>query len=879
MLETTGDARSFDGEPALTPLLDAALHAIVGLDDGAGPLSMPFSLRGWRMIHPLPARAWSYVRRLGEGQYEILLADEDGRVCVAFEGLTLRPVPQRGPGLHYLPRWERRSRAAAQTRESAAPGSSAARSLLCLCPAGGARIQADALLARLPRFAERLVLQLGDVTRQSGPGEWEVKVGATDAWERALEGAGPFSTLLVLAEDAPAVVGSEEQLRKAEAAVLAAMQVLKACVQRRCLGPRARVVFLTNRLFAIAREDEVNPWSAALSGFGAGFRAEYPEWNVSVVDWAWPSAEGTVSGEAQRAEALGALVAEIEHGTAALVGLRGGDRFERVLRPVRFHDAGGEGILPSTTSDMDSLSPERTGLRVGLRLGIGVEAESQPSAFSLQPFRFMERLKPNGVYLVVGGAGGLGFQFSLHLARTYRARLALLGRRDEDDGIRQRLRNLEAAGGTACYVQADVTDLASLKGAVAAVRNRLGPIQGVVHSALVLEDALIRNLTPESMARVLGPKMAGTVNLDLALRDEPLDFMVCFSSAQSFRANVGQSSYVSASCFQDAYSACLNAHRSYPVFCLNWGYWGSVGIVSGDEFKKRLAAQGFGSIDPQEGVETVERFLNSPLRQIVCARATPELLAEMGLDPSESLVVGGREAGEAGIAWSGVPLPEVETSEIEGFQRDFVALVEAGVERLWGWMAGRLWPETTPDRLTQDEIERRLGIQPTYRRLCGSLLEMMIRRGRIRQDEEGFRPVVGGQAYEQEPPHPDPLPRSGGEGDLRGSGVQCAHFGLARSSSPSDGGEGDLENDSAARRRQPPVGDALCGAGRLLGVARELSERVPRHPARCPEADGGDVPGRGGGGDDGDLPGQSAFQLLQPGRGRSGGGCGGTSAP
>ena len=67
-------------------------------------------------------------------------------------------------------------------------------------------------------------------------------------------------------------------------------------------------------------------------------------------------------------------------------------------------------------------------------------------------------LRENGVYIIAGGAGGLGFTFAEYLAFQTKCCLVLTGRSPLSDHIRKQLRRLEDAGSSAVYVQADITN-------------------------------------------------------------------------------------------------------------------------------------------------------------------------------------------------------------------------------------------------------------------------------------------------------------------------------------------------------------------------------------------------------------------------------------
>ncbi|MFD0395922.1 KR domain-containing protein [Streptomyces nogalater] len=49
--------------------------------------------------------------------------------------------------------------------------------------------------------------------------------------------------------------------------------------------------------------------------------------------------------------------------------------------------------------------------------------------------------------MILGGAGGLGRTLARHLARTHRARLALIGRREQDPAIDALLAEITELGG------------------------------------------------------------------------------------------------------------------------------------------------------------------------------------------------------------------------------------------------------------------------------------------------------------------------------------------------------------------------------------------------------------------------------------------------
>jgi acyl carrier protein len=69
------------------------------------------------------------------------------------------------------------------------------------------------------------------------------------------------------------------------------------------------------------------------------------------------------------------------------------------------------------------------------------------------------------------------------------------------------------------------------------------------------------------------------------------------------------------------------------VKVVNWGYWGSVGIVSNDEYNKRMERHGIQSIEPSEGMEVIRRLLNNNgIDQIIPIKAEEGLLQILGFN-------------------------------------------------------------------------------------------------------------------------------------------------------------------------------------------------------------------------------------------------------
>ncbi|UMZ10709.1 thioester reductase domain-containing protein [Pseudomonas sp. MPFS] len=223
-----------------------------------------------------------------------------------------------------------------------------------------------------------------------------------------------------------------------------------------------------------------------------------------------------------------------------------------------------------------------------------------------------------GVYVILGGAGGIGVAFSEYLIRQYQAQVVWLGRRSEDQAIADQCARLAALGPAPLYLQADGRDRAALEAALGEIRGRYGAVHGVVHAALVLADRSLAQMDEQTFEAALAAKQETALNLDATFGNEPLDLMLYFSSLQSFARAAGQGNYAAGCCFVDEFAR--SAQRPYPVKLVHWGYWGGVGVVASPDYRARMTQAGIGSIEPPQAMAWLENWLAGPLERLGFAK-------------------------------------------------------------------------------------------------------------------------------------------------------------------------------------------------------------------------------------------------------------------
>jgi len=221
--------------------------------------------------------------------------------------------------------------------------------------------------------------------------------------------------------------------------------------------------------------------------------------------------------------------------------------------------------------------------------------------------------KDNGIYLITGGAGGLGLIFAREIAeKTKDATLILTGRSRLNQEKKDHLREIESLGIRIRYKKADVSRQKVVDTFIQSVGEDFGQINGILHSAGIIRDNFIIRKTAEEFKTVLAPKVAGTVNLDIATRNLDLDFFVLFSSGAGVLGNPGQADYATANAFMDAYAEFRNEllaseKRRGHTLSVNWPLWKEGGMRV-DEATEKMMKQSAGIV-PLENFHGIQALI------------------------------------------------------------------------------------------------------------------------------------------------------------------------------------------------------------------------------------------------------------------------------
>jgi acyl transferase domain-containing protein len=180
-------------------------------------------------------------------------------------------------------------------------------------------------------------------------------------------------------------------------------------------------------------------------------------------------------------------------------------------------------------------------------------------------------LRQGGVYLITGGLGAIGLTLAHHLAKNYRAKIALVSRKSMPAA--GRLRAIEQAGGGLTVGIADVADEAAMQAFVEKVEANFGPLNGVIHAAGIVGEAARRPFAKASRADVntlLWAKLYGTQVIEQLFAERPLDFVCLMSSLAVDLGGAGLGPYAAANCALDAFAG---GKSSTPWITINWDGW------------------------------------------------------------------------------------------------------------------------------------------------------------------------------------------------------------------------------------------------------------------------------------------------------------------
>ncbi|MBD1559673.1 SDR family NAD(P)-dependent oxidoreductase [Vibrio sp. S9_S30] len=568
--------RTFTLHPGL---MDAALQAIKAfyIQDADPRLMVPFSCQQVRIHAALSATMWVLCSRDEKGakhQFNIEVFNNKGELSVQFKQLAV--MPYHGPGsVHQTPSDEQIKVTKTSSSHSASSSVASANDAWdqYLIPRW-TTVAVAAEHERLDTQRNTLVVELGDYSKALSVLQYNkgTSIALKESYSvedivNKITHAGEFDEIVCLAANVElnydSASGNDLDLAYTKlsstqkGSALLCFNFIKALLQCGYANRALDIKLVTIHAFSVLPDEGADPAYASLHGLFGCLAKEYKNWHVTAVD------SDFISGLPIHA------LSRVEQATDGVsIAYRQGQWFVQQLYPYT------------------------------------------PPSVSSEPYR------DGGVYVVVGGAGGLGQVWSEMMIKTHQAHVVWIGRREQDAEISDAMESLAQYGPKPWYLCADASDPVAMRDALDSIKLRHSHIHGVVHSALVLQDRSLARMSQDEFLGCLSAKVDISLCLAQTFKAESLDFALFFSSLIAFTRNPGQANYATGSVFEDVFATQINRHWSCKVSVINWGYWGDVGAVSDASYRHRMEKAGILSIQPEPAMAAIHHLLSSDEPQL-----------------------------------------------------------------------------------------------------------------------------------------------------------------------------------------------------------------------------------------------------------------------
>lgn len=252
--------------------------------------------------------------------------------------------------------------------------------------------------------------------------------------------------------------------------------------------------------------------------------------------------------------------------------------------------------------------------------------------------------KEEGVYLITGGLGGLGLILAEEISRnTANPTIILTGRSLLNETKQLQIDSLVSLGAHIHYVPVDITDRESVVELMDFIASDFEKLDGIIHSAGIIQDNYILRKTVQEVQEVLAPKVSGISYLDEASMDFDLDFFIVFSSVAGATGSPGQADYATGNAFMDVYSRYRNelvrkGYRKGQSLSINWPLWkdGGMGVDVGTE-EMLFESIGMAPMPSDIGLSSMYQALNSNEDQVLILAGNAKKLKQfMKIHPDQA---------------------------------------------------------------------------------------------------------------------------------------------------------------------------------------------------------------------------------------------------
>lgn len=229
------------------------------------------------------------------------------------------------------------------------------------------------------------------------------------------------------------------------------------------------------------------------------------------------------------------------------------------------------------------------------------------------------KVREDATYVIAGGTGFLGMTYIEALADLGAKNIAVLCRKDPEQGFRKKVDELQKEYGmTIRLYLTDICDYSRLEATMLKIKAEMPEIRGIINASGVIRDKMIGDMSWEDFQYVLEPKTIGNINLYRNIEDHELDFFIMLSSITAIMGNVGQSNYAAANFFINSFAEYLQSiGKNGFAFC--WGPWSTQGMAASDVVVKNMERLGLESFSKEQGRQLIEEFFTNPYPVLMIA--------------------------------------------------------------------------------------------------------------------------------------------------------------------------------------------------------------------------------------------------------------------
>lgn len=246
-------------------------------------------------------------------------------------------------------------------------------------------------------------------------------------------------------------------------------------------------------------------------------------------------------------------------------------------------------------------------------------------------------IRPNGVYVLVGGLGRIGSRLS-NIFSESGANVVFVGRTElpSHDKWKEFCANekstelsakvdaclkLEKLGCKVHYYSCDVSDYESTVSLLENIRTQVGPINGIIQFAVDDLSEKIVDLSEDEFKKSMRPKIYGTNFLNQLTQKDDMDFFVMFSSVMTLVSGNGVSSYVTSNTYLESYAEYMRK-QNRPATVISWPEW--MGIVLEESLMYSEETSIFRKMPFEVGYQAIQQILSTDINRVIVGEINTE---------------------------------------------------------------------------------------------------------------------------------------------------------------------------------------------------------------------------------------------------------------